>query len=372
MQVDVNKLKPLATRRQIMLNARTNTIQADAANMPLTNGQLVSPTVTIRPITSGLQLYAVLFVRAKVKNNAATTATRCEMAGANMLQHLTHYNADSLQGHQCSGQDLEIMALRRQSSAMGSTDALSDNYGIAFQMSQSDNMPTTIAAGATVDVTHSFVIPFAYGAGDFRGAIAATQSNSAQNFQCRFPTKTEAFVDVTANPYNAMYSVAGGDMEFTEFRYEMIVRAKTSDFGLEDLPYEDMSYSYRIQGFSKGGIAANTDTRIPLDPGRIIMSSYIGIDNGGVTYGGDDVNYTTIYGAATQDLHHLTPMQHKWEMALNMGLIPPKGYYVWNHTAKPINVAAWGGQVDLTVNMKTVNANCTIHGANDYFVLEPY
>lgn len=372
MRIDTSKLKPLELRRAIMANSRTNVIQADAATLPLVGGTLVSPTQTMRPISSGLQLYAVLFVTAKVKNNAATAATRCDMAGANLVQGFTHFDADGLQGHQCNGRDLEIINIRRQSGVIGAADALSTTYGLNFPAQKSDNMPLTIAAGATVDIRHSFVIPFAYGGNDFRGAKAATQSNSAQNFLVRFPTKAEAFVDSAANDFGAIYKATAGNLEFTEFKYSLLMFAKTIGFTLEDLPYEDMAYNYIIQSFSRGGVTQNSDTRIPLDSGRVIMSSYIAVDNGGVTYQGDDVNYTTIYGAGTQDLQHMTPDQHEWQTSLNTGVVLPKGYYLWNHTAKPVDVAQWGGQVDLAVNMKTVNNNCTIYGANDYFTFGGY
>ena len=362
---------PLEIRRAMLSRTPTYRVRDAMGTIPLNVGSPVSSMLTLYPTCSGIQQYMTLRIYGQIKNSGAAVATRTEYGGANVLGDISYTDPFGIDRTNIDGIGLELMNLARQRDPIGALSSIDDNYGVKFRTWGSDVLPPTIAAGATVDFSHTFVLPFAYSNADQRGAIMANQAGSNQILRIRFPQKSEAVVLNTANSLRALYTTTGAvAMTFETLGYELVTATKNYGIDTTQLPVEDFAVSYILQGGAYTGMAANSDFKIPYQAGRTHPRTFVVFDNGGALNTGSDVNSLSMLFGGSQDVMRLSPELHNFESKWSFSSGLPAGTYFQTHEDQPtggLNLVNTGGSADFVINCKTVNANATMYEYIDYF-----
>lgn len=357
--------------RSEIANLRTSYQRQPTTSVPVAGGQAVTLTQSISPTPNGLMMGAFLRVFGKINATAAATIT--PLGAANLLQNFSYTDTRGRNRHQCDGVTLELLGAIRQKDPIGSGDMINANYGVGYNSAWThDVMPATIAAAATVDFSHTFYIPFAYGQNDFRGMIYGMEGGVNQQFSFTLPSKAQAFVDTAANGTGALYKSAGGACTFTELNYELVLMVKNMDIPTyqgRPIILPEVNMLYIMQKESKAALAANTDNLFPIPIGRSLCNGVLVFDNGGQLNPGTDVNFLELRFASTQSYKSLTPQMSAALTSAAIGVDLPLGCYAFLESANPINIDLVGGSADFNVNIKTLNAGATLHLHSDYFAI---
>lgn len=365
-----NTKLPLEIRRAMLARIPTYRVRDAMGSIPLLSGSPVSKMLTLYPTCSGIQQYMTLRVYGKIKNSGATIASRTEYGAANLLDNIAYTDPFGIDRTSIDGIGLELMNLGRQRDPIGAISTIDNNYGVNFRAWGSDVMPPTIAAGATVDFSHTFILPFAYSNADQRGAIMANQAGSNQLLRIQFPDKGTAFKLPTDNSLKALYTSTAVNMTFEELNYELVTATKNYGIDVANLPVEDFATSYILQGGAYTGMAAGSDFKIPYQAGRSHVRTFAVYDNGGILNTGSDVNSLTLLFGGSQDVMRLSPELHNLESKWSFPCGLPAGTYYQTHEDQPnggLNIVNTGGSADFVMQMKTVNANATVYQYVDYF-----
>jgi hypothetical protein len=134
-------------------------------------------------------------------------------------------------------------------------------------------------------------------------------------------------------------------------------------------PPLDISTVYDLKYTSTGAaITVNQDYGIPYANFRTFLSTMLVVDNGGTFNTGSDVTYFQLQAANSTTFWKYTP---DVAALLARGIFmadPPAGVYWFDTRDRPINTQQFGN-VQLVVNMNTVNANPSLQVGYEQFDL---
>lgn len=362
-------LIPLDVRRNMLAALSNYFVSGGGESLAISGGDLVSPERSSNPTGAGVTMHMLLRVSGTILNSHATVAaTRTAFGAANVLKRVQFTDPNGYLRHTgISGKALELNAQHRQADVVGGSNVIDPLYGMDLAAGGSDTMPQTIAAaGGTANFSHTFVIPFAVGANDFRGAVANCLSTGQQTLTLTFPTKAEAFVATGADPFNAVF--VGGTCTYTAFKYEVV--SVTKNRGLPEnpaanLPVEDFADVYQIQEGARGSLVAGVDTKIPLDANRRYLSAFYLFNNGGTQNRDSDVASLSVLFGGSQDALRCSPQINNMiaKNVLSNGL-PPATYY---QDFRQDNMDIMNkGSIDLVFQPLTVNANASLFTIVDF------
>lgn len=361
----------LATRHAMLANTPNYIVSGGSYNHTTTgNGDLVSPEISLHPTASGVQQYMIARVYGSVINNGTSTVSLTPFGMSNLLQRIEYTDTAGYIRHAgVSGRTLELMAYARQYDVVGSSLVEDAQYGVGLQSGTSDYVSaTTLTAGNTAQFSHTFIIPFAVGASDQRGAVPALLQQGQQTLKLRFPTLAELAVPLVGNPLKAVWQQVGAgtlDVEYQSLAVELYTVTKNRNLPTQ-LPLEMFADVYQLYELAYSVTAAGTDQLIPLEPGRIHYNAFVVYNNGNLLNVESDVNSLSVLFAGSQDAHRLSAPVHNMlaRTTLRSGL--PAGTYYYNWRADPMDTATKGGSVDVVVNPSFVNAGATLYLVGDY------
>jgi len=351
-----------------LANTRTNISFGEAKQLPLNNGEPVSPTYTIHPSTSGVMMHFYLRVHGTITNNGASDATRSVFGASNLIQYLTYTDTQGSLRHQTDGRGIELMNTARQGKPIGAVTS-DESYGVEYSAWGGNTLPKTIAAGATVPFSHTFVIPLAFSNANPIGAILGFVTNSQQTLKVTFPTKSDAFIEEGEDALSALYTATGVNMKFGTLSYELYTATKNQGLpqnnGQYLLPFDTMAQHYILQSGTRAGVVNNADNYIPYTDGQTFFNTFVIFNNGGELNLGSDVDSVSIRHQGSQDTHRLPPSIAATEAGFNLSNGLPAGTYYKKHFP-PLNTLETGGSADFTIKPKTVNNDAVFHFYNDY------
>lgn len=359
---------PLEARRAALLSLPNYYVSGGGENLAIASGDLVSPERSSNPTGAGVTMYMIVRVEAVVANtHASQAATRTAFCGANLLKRMEYTDPNGYLRHTgVSGRALEMNAQHRQADVVGGSSVIAADYGMDLAAGGSDVAPMTIAANTSATLSHTYVIPFAVGAKDCRGAVANILSTGQQTLKLTFPTKAEAFVAAGADPFNALY--VGGTLNFTSFKYEVISVTKNRNLPSNPstmLPVEDFADVYMLQEGARTNLVAGVDTKIPMDANRRLLSAFYFYNNGGALNRETDVTSLSVLAGGSQDLLRCSPKICNMfaKNVLSNGL-PPATYYQ-DFRSDNMDVSD-KGSIDLVFMPATVNSGATLYTLVDY------
>jgi hypothetical protein len=359
---------PLEARRAALLALPNYFVSGGGENLAIASGDLVSPERSSNPTGAGVTMFMVVRVEALVVNtHASQLATRSAFGGANLLKRMEYTDPDGYLRHTgISGRALEMNAQHRQADVVGGSSVIASNYGMDLDAGGSDVAPLSIAANTSATISHTFIIPFAVGQNDCRGAVANVLSTGQQTLKLTFPTKAEAFVPTGADAFNALY--VGGTMSFASLKYEVISVTKNRNLPSNPsqmLPVEDFADVYMLQEGARTNLVAGVDTKIPMDANRRMLSAFYFYNNGGTLNRETDVTSLSVLAGGSQDLLRCSPKICNMfaKNVLTNGL-PPATYYQ-DFRRDNMDVAN-KGSIDLVFMPATVNSGATLYTLVDY------
>lgn len=371
MQMQKSDLLPLEIRHRMLCNTPNYVVSGGSYTHTLTgNNDLVSPEITMHPTASGIQQYMALRVTGGFLNNGTAPVALTPFGIANIIQRIEYTDTAGYIRHAgVSGRALELMAYARQYDVVGGAFVEDPLYGVGLQSGTSDAIgQTTLTPGQSTTFSHTFIIPFAYGASDQRGAVPALLQQGQQSLKIRFPTLAELAVPLVGNPLKAVWQqTAAGtlDVEYTSLSFELYTFTKNRNLP-QQLPLEMFADTYQLYELAYNVTAAGTDQLIPLEPGRIHYNGFVVYNNGNQLNTETDVNSLSVLFAGSQDAHRLSAPVHNAiaRNYLRSGL--PAGTYYYNWRNDPMETATKGGSIDVVVNPSVVNAGATLYLIGDY------
>ena len=359
---------PLQARRDALAQLPNYFVSGGGENLAIASGDLVSPERSSNPTGAGVTMFMVVRVEAVVANtHASADATRAAFCGANLLKRMEYTDPNGYLRHTgISGRALEMNAQHRQADVVGGSSTIAHDYGMDLAAGGSDVAPATIAHGTSATLSHTFIIPFAVGPRDFRGAVANVLSTGQQTLKLTFPTKAEAFVATGADAFNALY--VGGTLAFTSLKYEVISVTKNRNLPAnpsQTLPVEDFADVYMLQEGARTNLVAGVDAKIPMDSNRRFLSAFYFYNNGGTLNRESDVTSLSVLAGGSQDLLRCSPKICNMfaKNVLSNGL-PPATYYQ-DFRSDNMDVAD-KGSIDLVFMPATVNSGATLYTLVDY------
>lgn len=359
---------PLQVRRDALAQLPNYFVSGGGEQLALSSGDLVSPERSSNPTGAGVTMYMVVRVQATVANtHASEDATRAAFGGPNLLKRMEFTDPNGYLRHTgVSGRALELNAQHRQADVVGGSSTVDANYGVDLAAGGSDYMPRTLTHGTSATISHTFIIPFAVGPRDFRGAVANVLSTGMQTLKLTFPTKAEAFVASGADALNALY--VGGTCEFTDFRYEVVSVTKNRNLPAnpaQTLPVEDFADVYQIVEGARSSLVANVDTKIPQDPNRRFLGAFYIFNNGGTLNRESDVNSLSVLAGGSQELLRCSPKVCNMFAKNVLGNGIPPGTYYQDFRSDNMDVAE-KGSIDLVFQPGTVNSGATLYTIVDF------
>lgn len=357
--------KSLAERNAALCATPNYPVSGGSEMLAVSSGDLVSPERTTNPSPSGIEQYMIIRVFGSIKNShASVAAVRTKFGASNVIKSLQYNDTTGYSRHtNVSGRALELISYARQYDVVGGSMDVNPTYGVEFQNGTSDVCPASIAAGATVDFSHTFYLPFAYSSLDQRGAVPAALAMGQQTLKLLFPTKAEAFVATGANPFKALF--IGGTCEWVTLGYEVVTMTKNRNLP-QELPIELFGTTYQITETARSNLTAGTDNKFGLEPSRQHFNIFQVYDNGGVLNVETDVNSLSMLFGGSHDARRLSPQIHNAiaRNTLKGGI--PAGVYYANMRDDPLDVMTKGGSIDLVFNPKTVATGAVIYTVLDY------
>jgi hypothetical protein len=343
-----------AARASILANGvpRLQNIYSQAAPV---SPNLAPVTVACQNI--GLMRGFLIRIKGTLQNtDGADLATLTGFGAANIVSNVGFQDFNNIQRVNTSGFHISMLNSAKQNMVFGG--AYAPNVPVGFGNNWTvQAAPATIAHGATGDVTYFMYLPLAYSKNDLRGAVYAGLVNA------------NAFLSLTLNnnpvqaagsdPFGAVYVGAPGswDGNVQIDIYQDYIDQLPMSNGSAVLPPLDMSTIYDLKFTTVGAaISTNTDYGIGYANYRTFLSTMLIIDNGGDFYTGSDVNYFSLVSANATNFWKYTPDVAAL-LARNIFMAdPPPGVYWFDQRDRPINTNQYG-QINLNINMNTVNAN---------------
>lgn len=362
---------PLQTRHIMLCNTPNYIVSGGSYNHALnSNGGLVSPEITMHPTASGIQQFMILRVYGSVINNGTANVTLTPFGVANLIQRVEYTDTAGYIRHAgVSGRALELMAYARQYDVVGGAFVEDPQYGVGLQSGTSDYVSNlTVPPSGTSEFSHTFIIPFAYGANDQRGAVPALLQQGQQTLKIKFADLLELAVPTVANPLKAVFqqSSAGTlDLEYQSLACELFTVTKNRNLPTQ-LPLEMFADTYQLYELAYNVTSAGTDQLIPLEAGRTHYNAFLVYDNGGTLNTETDVHSLSVLFAGSQDALRMSSRVHNM-MARNYlrSGLPPATYY-FNFRADPMETSSKGGSIDLVLNPASVNTGATLYAIGDY------
>jgi hypothetical protein len=373
----------MANGQMTQMNVAQANLQARAAI--LNNGvprlqniysQSVTPSATGAPVNVNFQNVGMVkgfLVRVKGtlhNSDGALTATRTGFGAANVLSNISLFDFNNILRINTTGAHISMLNSAKGNTVFGG--AYSPNVPVSFGNNWTvQSAPATIANGADGAVTYFYYVPLAYSKLDLRGAIYAGLVNATAYLS--LTVNPNPLVAAGADPISAVYAGApGGWKAGTQVQidvYQDYIDQLPVANGSVILPPLDISTVYDLKYTSTGAaITVNQDYGIPYANFRTFLSTMLVVDNGGTFNTGSDVTYFQLQAANSTTFWKYTP---DVAALLARGIFmadPPAGVYWFDTRDRPINTQQFGN-VQLVVNMNTVNANPSLQVGYEQFDL---
>jgi P3 major capsid protein len=342
--------------------ARANILSFGVPRLQNIFSQAVTPSATGAPVNVNVQNVGLIrgfLVRVKgsLHNSGSGTANLSEFGAANVLSNITFNDFNNIQRINTTGFHMSMLNSAKQDTVFGG--AYSPNVPVSFGNNWTvQSAPATVATTANGALTYFYYVPLAYSKSDLRGSVYAGLVNAT------------AFLGLTINPnpfvaagdfLSAIYTGQAGVWQAgTQVQidvYQDYIDQLPMQNGQAVLPPLDISTIYDLKYTSTGAaITANQNYGIGYANFRTFLSTMLIVDNGGTYNVGSDINYFALQAANSTNFWQYTPDVAALLARSIFMADPPSGVYWFDTRDRPINTQQYGN-VQLVVNMSTVNAN---------------
>lgn len=347
---------------QANAQARANILTAGVPRLQNIYSQAVIPSATGAPININVQNVGLMrgfLVRIKgtLHTTGAGTANITEFGAANALTLVTFNDFNNIQRINTTGFHISMLNSAKQNMVFGG--AYAPNVPVSFGNNWTvQSAPATIATGADGALTYFYYVPLAYSKLDLRGSVYAGLVNATAYLGLTLnPNPYIAAGDVLSGIYSGQ---AGGWKAATTVQvdvYQDYIDQLPVQNGQAVLPPLDISTIYDLKYTSTGAaITANQNYGIGYANFRTFLSTMLIVDNGGTYNVGSDVNYFALQAANSTNFWQYTADVAALLARTIFMADPPAGVYWFDTRDRPINTQQYGN-VQLVVNMSTVNAN---------------
>lgn len=350
-------LTNMAQRNIVVGNSQRMVQRIFSGSFDPDNGAVIN----VSPRNVGLILGFLVEISGGLTNGATTAADRTGLGSSNLLQNVTFTDLNNIQRINTSGAHLAILNSARQGFGFGGA------YAPNLPMAYGNNWgpfaaPVQIAAAATGNVKHTYLVPVAYSSQDLRGSIYAAIVNATMNLQLTVATSAQLGVATGTDPLNAVYT--GNDNiawtnNCTVTVYQIYLDQLPMNGGVPILPMIDINTIYDLKITTQTGMTANQDFPVPYANFRQFLSTVPIFDNGGTFNSGSDVNNWIMQAANNTQLFNVSADIAALEARSVFMSDPPPGVYYFDHRAKPIDTISYGN-MELVLNASTVNANAKL------------
>lgn len=344
------------------MQARANILANGVPRLQNIYSQAVTPSATGAPVNINFQNVGMIrgfLVRVKgtLHNTDAGTANRTGLGAANALTNISLFDFNNIQRINTTGAHISLLNSAKQNMVFGGAYSpnVPVNYGNNWTV---QSLPATLATTADAAITYFYYVPLAYAKNDLRGAVYAGLVNATAYLSLVInPTPFAAAGDAVNAMYSGMTGVWKAGTQVTIDVYQDYIDQLPTSNGQVVLPPLDISTVYDLKYTSVGAaITVNQDFGIPYANFRTFLSTMLIVDNGGTFNVGSDINYFSLQAANSTVFWKYTPDVAAL-LARNIFMAdPPPAVYWFDTRDRPINTQQFGN-VQLVVNMNTVNAN---------------
>jgi hypothetical protein len=348
-----------ANARRAILGATVDTWQQIYAQGVIpANGNILN--IAIRNV--GLVKGFLVRIEGTIRNtDGAKTATRSELGASNLISQFTFTDLSNTVRINTTGWHIHLINSAKQALVFGGAYApnIPVGYGNNWNV---QTAAASIGPGVDAAVSFFYYIPLAYSKDDLRGAMFASVINSTSSLQVTInPTP---MVDAGADATLAVYGGSvGGWKAATNVTVTVwqnyLDQLPRDQNGQYILPPLDLNTIYELKNTALPSPVAAQDYGIPYANYRTFLSTVVIYDNGGTLNTGSDINYWALRAANTTEIFKYPPEVAALFARTTFYSDPPKGVYYFDFRSRPINTQQFGN-MELTVNAKTVNANAAL------------